>query len=700
MKHSRYSLLIYIAFLLSVMLLLRVDSTIAQSDPTPFAPIIIQSGANVGIPEPFAVSEIAIRNGLSEWLTRGWSGAGIKIGVLDRGFGGLKDFINGFDVPINTAPGSDEADFAPDAIIHGTQVLETIHTLAPGAELFVCAYDNLPDFDLCVTWMIRAGVNIINHSVGVPALPLDGTNPWAQEVDRAARENILWVNAAGNFAQGYFTDRFTDTNANRLHEFRAIDPVNNEALGVQTTETSGNGVVMLSWSGYNGQVANAIDLDLQVIDATSGTIIGGSYDTQAGLSSDQPIEYFSFPLDRPYAVQVIDTNSNAVGVEFVLFIAFASVPTTRAQGSIVAPADSPNSLTVGALQGIRLAPYSSRGQLDNGQIGIDLVAPGEVQLRGGAFIGTSAAAPIVAASAALVWEANPNFTARDVRTYLENAASDDSEFAGRDNNYGFGILDLPLPNTSPTQVAVLPTSEPTSTNTTQPLPTVTNEPSNTPHPSATATDSPTNTPRPQATPTTSASGNATVTINVSSANLRSGPGTSYIIAGTASSGQTFDVIARYEDWYLIDRGSQSDAWVWSRIVNLRGSETQIEVAATIPPTQQSVSTTSDTSGSASPCNSNLNAVAFAQGPNGEKGITVSWNQPTTSGDTWLSINGGSSRAYLTAWAVSSSPFTIDYWTIDGLLAERGVSDTQFSLTLIHNSPNFAQSCYDETLVNR
>jgi hypothetical protein len=556
----------------SLLLLISVGS-FAQEQPTPFAPIIIQSSANVGVPEPFAVSEIAIRNGLSEWLARGWSGHGIKIGVLDRGFGGLDSFSRNFNVTVAVAPGADTANYQDSSIIHGTQVLETIHAVAPGAELFVCAYDNLPNFDLCVTWMIRSGVNIINHSVGVPALPLDGTTPWAQEVDRAARENILWVNAAGNFAQGYFTDRFTDTQPNGLHEFRAIAPENNEALGVATIEATGDGLVMLSWSGYAGKPANAIDLDLQVIDLASGQIIEGSYDKQAGLSSDQPIEYLPFNHDRPYAIQVIDNSGDAVGVEFVLFIAFASVPTTRSQGSIIAPADSQNSFTVGALQGIRLAPYSSRGQLDNGLIGIDLVAPGEVQLRDGVFIGTSAAAPIVAASAALVWEANPNFTARDVSTYLENAAIDDPEFPGRDNNYGFGILDLPLPNTSPQEVAVLPTSEPTT------------QPTDTPRPQPTATDRPTNTPPPQPTSTTAAvSSGATVTINVSSANLRTGPGTNYNIAGTANSEQTFDVIARYEDWYLVDRGSQSDAWVWSGIVDLNGNDSGIQIVATIPPT--------------------------------------------------------------------------------------------------------------------
>ncbi|MBZ0284575.1 MAG: SH3 domain-containing protein, partial [Anaerolineae bacterium] len=83
----------------------------------------------------------------------------------------------------------------------------------------------------------------------------------------------------------------------------------------------------------------------------------------------------------------------------------------------------------------------------------------------------------------------------------------------------------------------------------------------------------------------------TLTINVSSANLRSGPGTSYSTVGSATSGQQFEVIAQNgiasDRWYLIDRGNGSFAWVADQLVTLSQSPNQIAVAATIPPTAQS-----------------------------------------------------------------------------------------------------------------
>ncbi|GAB5494855.1 MAG: hypothetical protein Phog2KO_50700 [Phototrophicaceae bacterium] len=164
-----------------------------EPEPTPFEPIIPLGNPNVGLPEPYAVSDIAFSVGLSEWQLAGWSGRGIKIGVLDRGFGQFTQFIEDFDIAVHIAPGSDLSDYSETAIRHGNQVLETLYAIAPQAEYYTCAYDNLAEFNRCITWMIRSDIDIINHSVGVPALPLDGTNPWALEVDRAAREDILVV---------------------------------------------------------------------------------------------------------------------------------------------------------------------------------------------------------------------------------------------------------------------------------------------------------------------------------------------------------------------------------------------------------------------------------------------------------------------------------------------------------------------------
>jgi hypothetical protein len=611
---KKFRKFLFLTFLLIILaLVLLAPSLDAQSQPTatPFAPILIQGNPNVGRVQPFVMSDVAVRSGITAWQQNGWTGQGVRVGVLDRGFGGLFALESAFAMTVTTYVGADKSAYDANVVIHGTQVLETIHAVAVGAELYACEYNNLDSFALCIDWMIASRVNIINHSAGVPALPLNGSSRWARQVERAANANILWVNAAGNFAQGYHPGVFTDRNVNRLHEFGGFAG-EVEALGIAPIETSSQGVVMLSWADHNGQAANSINLDLQVIDLDTGDVIARSENAQNGFPGDEAIEYLAFPMDRHFAIQLIDFAGTAAGVRFALFVEFASLPNGEIQRSIITPGDSSSALTVGALQGLNIAPYSSRGPIETGAIKPDLAAPGEVRLADGSlFVGTSAAAPVVAGSAALIWQANPNYTARDVRTFILNATQDDDQFFGMDTNYGNGRLYLPLPNSSPIVIASVasPTIDPSTTATDLPtiIPTEQSTSIPTVRPTTTLTASgvsagdvlsdrratqaaqsgnrPTSTPHPQATNTTaSVSNDATVTINVSAANLRSGPGTNYGVAGTASSGQTFDVIARYDDWFLIDRGSQSDAWVWSGVVDLSGNETQIGVAVTVPPT--------------------------------------------------------------------------------------------------------------------
>ena len=77
---------------------------------------------------------------------------------------------------------------------------------------------------------------------------------------------------------------------------------------------------------------------------------------------------------------------------------------------------------------------------------IDIAAPGEDILStvpGGGWDymdGTSMAAPFVSATAALVRVANPTLTKAQVDTTLLSTARDDADGDGRDNWFGYGIL--------------------------------------------------------------------------------------------------------------------------------------------------------------------------------------------------------------------------------------------------------------------
>lgn len=88
---------------------------------------------------------------------------------------------------------------------------------------------------------------------------------------------------------------------------------------------------------------------------------------------------------------------------------------------------------------VNIASYSNRGN------NLTFVAPTDspaVDFIGdNIFNGTSCANPNLAAMASLVWSANPNLSAGEVRDILQMTAFDLGE-AGRDSTYGFGLVDV------------------------------------------------------------------------------------------------------------------------------------------------------------------------------------------------------------------------------------------------------------------
>jgi serine protease len=158
-------------------------------------------------------------------------------------------------------------------------------------------------------------------------------------------------------------------------------------------------------------------------------------------------------------------------------------------GSVLYPARAPWCIAVGATRfdGQR-ASYSSYGRdLDlvapGGDVGVDQngdgYGDGVLQQTFAAsqpgnfglwfYSGTSMAAPHVTAAAALVWAANPTFTASQVRSALESTAKDLGA-AGRDNYYGYGLVNAaaaigappPPPPPSDTQPPVVTITNPTA----------------------------------------------------------------------------------------------------------------------------------------------------------------------------------------------------------------------------------------------
>jgi|GEM_PF-4461619 len=410
-----------------------------------FGFIVVLSGA---FPKSYAqthntgasLTEIANLVGISEWHAAGVYGQGVKIGILDVGFADIDSTGIPYIAPeeqndfiLNNAPTN-----------HGTLVVETIHYLAPQAELYI--YQLQPDERNIINgvdWLITQDVDVVNFSAITLNIPMDGTNFLAQQMGRLVDfTDTVVVSAAGNFGYSFLQDTFRDTNNDGWHEFNTGTPYI-EATALLTTPYSQTN---LRWQ--DDYTSATIDLDLYIFGA-NGELIDAGIEVQQGGEADWSHEDVLHPTvaTTPIYIAIKAKSIGQVPSEtrFYLFANDKRLNRWSETGSIAAPADSPKVLAVGGLDTeIEIWLRSGRGPTWDGRIKPDLVAPVRVELSNTLFMGTSASTTIVTASVAILRSALTDLTEAQIRAWFQNNAIDLGQ-TGADNIYGYGRLYMPPP---------------------------------------------------------------------------------------------------------------------------------------------------------------------------------------------------------------------------------------------------------------
>jgi hypothetical protein len=424
----------------------------------------------------------------------GYDGTGVKIGVISDSCDYLAESqASGNLGKVTVLAGQSGIPSTGE----GTAMLEIVHDLAPGAELYFATADpTQAQFAANILGLQAAGCNIIIDDVFyyLEGVFQDGTV--AQAVNTVTAAGVFYFSSAGNQGgvthadssvwEGDFTAGANAggvvTTAGKLHRFSGATDY--DAL------TGSGGPVKLTWADPLGASAN--DYDLFVLDSAGTAVLGSSTNLQTGTQDPMELAFIGVVSgNRVVVVQKVGAASLALHVN-----AFGGPLTFNTQGQTSGHSAAANAFSTAATPALSPGPYpgvfttanttesfSSDGPrrvfFDAAGVAItpgnflfgtaggtlrqkpDITAADGVttSLPVGSFLnpfyGTSAAAPHAGAIAGLLKSAKPTLTNVQVRTALTSTALD-IQAAGVDRDSGSGIVmaagafgALPAPAPSP-----------------------------------------------------------------------------------------------------------------------------------------------------------------------------------------------------------------------------------------------------------
>ena len=386
------------------------------------------------------------------WHAAGWTGRGVKIGIIDGGFEGYRARQASGDLPDDV----EIADFCQltpfEALDHGTAVAEIVHEMAPAAQLYLICIDDGVALGEAIAFARANRIQIVNHSAAwFNTWRGDGTGPRESPEGVAATAHaagILWVNSAGNYARAHWAGRFKETSFGR-HEFAPGDTGNTFVL-----EPRAEACVFLKWDDWPVTMQ---DFDLFVYRERGNVAIAAGIEEQSGQEEPREQTCFSFDGTEPERFSVVvQRRAGAGSPRLDVFVPGRRLEYQTAAGSVGEPASAPTTLAVGAVcwQTNELQPYSSHGPTIDGRRKPEISGPdsvssvtfGTFEACGAhvGFPGTSASSPHVAGAAALVKQARPAWTAEQISAFLLRRTADVG-VRGRDNQSGAGRLLLGAP---------------------------------------------------------------------------------------------------------------------------------------------------------------------------------------------------------------------------------------------------------------
>jgi subtilisin family serine protease len=337
--------------------------------------------------------------------------------------------------------------YAFDVGSHGVACAQVVRSIAPDAELSLVRVNGFTTFENAADWAVRHDVDVVSLSLSFFNESFyDGTGPFEPIVRKMVAAGILVVVSSGNYAAQHWSGPWRDVDGDGLLEFGDDEDLQLE-LG-----TPGRRTVYVNWDEHFS--CGRSDLDVVAL-GPDGRIVGRGTATQdADGKTCSPVERVSVEASAAgtYRLQVVGRRVDPAYLHVDVIAMGGHFLDGDPLDSMTDPGSSPWSFTVGAVRAVDYAANDVEGfsSLGPGRAGVskpDLAGPDGLSsdvygARG--FYGTSAAAPAVAATAALVLSRYPELTPNEAGERLKVWALREKA-SWDDPRWGAGKARLPPP---------------------------------------------------------------------------------------------------------------------------------------------------------------------------------------------------------------------------------------------------------------
>ncbi|MCX5653636.1 MAG: S8 family serine peptidase [Planctomycetota bacterium] len=394
-------------------------------------------------------------------LFGGITGDGIKVGVISNGADNWGDVVSSGDLP-NSITIDPSLSGSGD---EGTAMLEIVHDIAPGAELYFSGPSNSVDMVDSIDWLVNTcGVDIIVDDLYFLDQPMFEDGAIADEVADAVAGGVTYVTCAGNYAEQHYQADYDQFDSTTTHDFGFgnLLPV--------AVSNGGTIRAVLEWSDEWGGSGNDYDLYLYGRETGQAWELadnGDAFSENVQNGNDDPWEFIEYTNDEGYDYLAFVFNRWGGAdreLEFYVYGPALLSPVYVTPGdSIYGHAAVESVITVGAIDasdedGLSdVESYSSQGhttiytnfstQAWTTRDSLDVCGVDGVQTKIGQlghfsnpFYGTSAAAPHIAGIAALLLQIDPTLTPAEIQDLITGNAADIGA-SGYDDVSGYGRAD-------------------------------------------------------------------------------------------------------------------------------------------------------------------------------------------------------------------------------------------------------------------